>query len=585
MAELSRPIDKEFNVEVEGGRFSTEFLNDLVDTHVNKIAPRYIKFQKLYEGKHKIQNRPRKDKNKPNNKLVNDFFGQTIDNTVGYFLGNPIVLNYTEPKKDKAPVEADPADVGVDLTELEDTAVQDELDKICSDNDKDDLFIEWNKEAMIKGLSHILVYQDEESHTKMMRVSPEDLIIVYKNSSTKEPAYKIRLYDIDTEETKKTTHYAEVYSPTKIETFKCVDDGSCATTGKGKARQFASYEFVEEKSHIFGRIPIITVYNNEEQMSDLEKIETLVNDYDKVLSDVSNEFEAFRNAYLMLKNMVTGNDSIQKLKDEGIVAKAETPELKYILEQIERTLNNMFIETADEYGIKRFEDMMGIYPEAGASLETRRFNVLVKWNDKVPYTEKELYNRLISICGDDNFSVNPDYKNYFLEIITHLGIEGAFDTISSILQDMIPCNLVLDLKNTLEEGNTTPFSVAVVSCVAMRYQITNDINPKVATESPMYYGVGLGRAGTHIITHDIKSTVNQSSDLNVAQALSTGGSSGAITMDIAVKDEVESPHYEGVGVGMAFTKIITHDINSKATNSGNTTVASPVNTATVITIN
>lgn len=26
MAELSRPIDKEFNVEVEGGRFSTEFL-------------------------------------------------------------------------------------------------------------------------------------------------------------------------------------------------------------------------------------------------------------------------------------------------------------------------------------------------------------------------------------------------------------------------------------------------------------------------------------------------------------------------------------------------------------------------------
>lgn len=55
-------------------------------------------------------------------------------------------------------------------------------------------------------------------------------------------------------------------------------------------------------------------------------------------------------------------------------------------------------------------------------------------------------------------------------------------------------------------------------------------------------------------------------------------------MDIAVKDEVESPHYEGVGVGMAFTKIITHDINSKATNSGNTTVASPVNTATVITI-
>ena len=40
MAELSRPIDKEFNVEVEGGRFSTEFLNDLVDTHVEQTEKR-----------------------------------------------------------------------------------------------------------------------------------------------------------------------------------------------------------------------------------------------------------------------------------------------------------------------------------------------------------------------------------------------------------------------------------------------------------------------------------------------------------------------------------------------------------------
>ena len=131
------------------------------------------------------------------------------------------------------------------------------------------------------------------------------------------------------------SHYAEVYSPTKIEIFKCVDDGSCGATGKGKARQFASYEFVEEKSHIFGRIPIITVYNNEEQMSDLEKIETLVNDYDKVLSDVSNEFEAFRNAYLMLKNMTASGNNIQKLKDEGIIEVMENGDVKFITKEIQ----------------------------------------------------------------------------------------------------------------------------------------------------------------------------------------------------------------------------------------------------------
>lgn len=327
---INRPIDHEYNIEIESPRFSAKFLNDLVENHSKRVAHNYKHFQNLYEGKHKIRDRKPKDSNKPNNKLVNDFFGQTIDNTVGYFLGNPIIINYQEPKQDKAMVETDPVDVGVDLEEIEDTAVQDCLDTIGIENDKDDLFIEWGKEAMIKGLSHILVYQNEESKTKMMRLSPEDVIIVYKNSSTKEAEYKIRLYDIDTEDTNKTTHYAEVYSATKVELF-------CSTEGldvNGK-RELTSYTFVREEPHIYGRIPIITMYNNEEQMSDLEKIETLVNDYNKVLSDTSNEFEAFRNAYLMLKNMTVGRDSIDKLKNEGILEVMENGDAKFITKQIQ----------------------------------------------------------------------------------------------------------------------------------------------------------------------------------------------------------------------------------------------------------
>ena len=340
MAELSRPIDREFNVEVEGGRFSTSFLNDLVDTHVNKIAPRYVKFQKLYEGKHKIQNRPRKDKNKPNNKLVNDFFGQTIDNTVGYFLGNPIVLNYTEPKKDKAPVEADPADVGVDLTELEDTAVQDELDGILQENYRDDLFMEWGKECMIKSVSHLLVYQDEQSKTKIIRLKAEDVIIVYANSSTKQALYKIRLYAIDTEDTDRTTLYAEVWSDTKMELFKRTDDTSNP--------RVQGFEFVREEPHIFGRIPIVTLYNNEEEMSDLEKIESLINDYDRVMSDISDEFEAFRNAYLVIKDMVMNGDSMQKLKEEGIVEITDSGDMKFVTKEIQTDAINSHLDRLEK---------------------------------------------------------------------------------------------------------------------------------------------------------------------------------------------------------------------------------------------
>ena len=323
-------IDGNFNIENVESRISSTFLDELISTHRRKIAPKYIKYQKLYENKHKIANRKKKDENKPNNKISNDFFGQIIDNTVGYFLGNPIVLNYTEPKKEKAQVEVDPVDVGVDLEDLEDTTVQDALDDMCTDNDKDDLCMEWGKEAMIKGLSHLLVYQNEESKTRFMRLHPEDTILVYKNSSTKELQYGIRLYDIDTEDTDKTIHYAEVYDSTGYDVFKCVDGD-----GVGNKKALTGYTWERRESHIYGRIPIVTLYNNEEKMSDLERIESLVNDYDKVLSDVSNEFEAFRNAYLMLKNMTAGNDSIQKLKEEGIIEVMENGDVKFITKQIQ----------------------------------------------------------------------------------------------------------------------------------------------------------------------------------------------------------------------------------------------------------
>lgn len=324
-----KPVDGEFNTE-NTGRISTTFLDELISTHTKKAAKRYEKYQRLYENKHKIKHRPRKDENKPNNKVSNDFFGQIIDNTVGYFLGNPVILNYTEPEKEKALVETDPVDVGVELEQIEDTAVQDELDKICADNEKDDLFMEWGKEAMIKGLSHILIYQNEESKTKFMRLSPEDVILVYKNSSTKELQYAIRLYSIDTEDTDITTHYAEVYDNAGYDLFKCVDGGTYSQKGKS----MSGYSFVERKSHIYGRIPVVTMYNNEEHMSDLERVESLVNDYDRVLSDSSNEHEAFRNAYLMLKNMTVGNEA-DKLREEGILEIMENGDAKFITKQIQ----------------------------------------------------------------------------------------------------------------------------------------------------------------------------------------------------------------------------------------------------------
>ncbi|MDL2301121.1 YmfQ family protein [Lachnospiraceae bacterium OttesenSCG-928-D06] len=276
---------------------------------------------------------------------------------------------------------------------------------------------------------------------------------------------------------------------------------------------------------------------------------------------------------------------LRQLKEFKEIAKTEEPELRYILEAIDRTLNNMFIETADEIGIKRFEEMIGIYPEAGDSLDTRRFNILIKWNDKVPYTEKTLYNRLVSITGsEDSFSITKRYDEYTIDIVTKLGVAGAFDAVTALLGDMLPANLVLNLKNVLEAVKTSPLSIGIATCTAMAYQITNDINREYRESGALFYGVGVANAGTHIITNDIASSVLKETALNEAIASSIAGVS-TVTNDIELEEELEGSMAVGMGVGMAHTKLITQDITASANITGNHTVASPVSNAIVITLN
>ena len=69
---------------------------------------------------------------------------------------------------------------------------------------------------------------------------------------------------------------------------------------------------------------------------------------------------------------------------------AENPEFYLMWSAVDRVLRNRFIETADEYGLSRYEKMLGIYPSAEDTLESRRSRVRSKWFNKIPYTMKTL---------------------------------------------------------------------------------------------------------------------------------------------------------------------------------------------------
>ena len=132
---------------------------------------------------------------------------------------------------------------------------------------------------------------------------------------------------------------------------------------------------------------------------------------------------------------------LRNLKEFKEIEKAEDPEIRYLLEAIDRTLANMFIETADEYGISRFEKIMGIYPEAGDTLEVRRFNVMIKWNDKLPYTEEMLNDLLVVLCGNTGYRIKVDYANYAISVKLALDSAGNIEEVKKVLNNVVPANM------------------------------------------------------------------------------------------------------------------------------------------------
>lgn len=238
------------------------------------------------------------------------------------------------------------------------------------------------------------------------------------------------------------------------------------------------------------------------------------------------------------------------------IAKTEDIEFLRLYGETDRALKNLFIETADEYGVKRLEKVAGIYPDAEDTLEQRKARLYVYWNDKEPYTEGELRNRLESLCGAGNYEIDSDYRNFLIRIIMNVGDYGIFDEITKMLDYFLPANLVLDLQNVLRgEGS-----------------------------AGIYYGVGGVTAMSYTVTNDIKGEYPLTQELYVAHPFLTA-SEGIITNDISESYSSELTLYPGVGSAQAASETVTNDINSVNELNEEKTVGIAVSTSQVITVN
>lgn len=192
---------------------------------------------------------------------------------------------------------------------------------------------------------------------------------------------------------------------------------------------------------------------------------------------------------------------MQKYKEPVAALKAEEPEFQLIWKAADRVLYNHFISTADEYGISRFEKLLGIFPSSEDTLESRRERVQSRWFKSIPYTLKTLINKLVTLCGDRDFTIKADFsESYTMILNVSLSIFGQVDELNEVLSYMTPQNIVVKVNNTLNYEQSASIFEAGATVESKLFTITSQTEKE-------HELTGYVRSGS-VVTTTIQRTIN-----------------------------------------------------------------------------
>ncbi len=262
------------------------FLTKLIRRFQSEQVPRFKRCEDYYRVQTQILQRTMTD-GKPNNRLAHGFCRYITNMATSYFAGKPIRYLFKD-------------DESGDLTAEE---YKDAVLDVFKDNYIDSLNFEVSKEASKKGIGFYLIFSNEFSGLRIKKLDAETLIPVYSPSLDEFLEAAVRIWSEHDIDGKLLTKYADVYDDTYIYHYK-KEDGDIV---------YKLYRVPEP--HYMKDIPVIIVWNNEEQLGDYEPVITLNDAYDNAQSDTANDMDYFTDAYLC----ITGATSMMEdaLADDG----------------------------------------------------------------------------------------------------------------------------------------------------------------------------------------------------------------------------------------------------------------------------
>lgn len=185
---------------------------------------------------------------------------------------------------------------------------------------------------------------------------------------------------------------------------------------------------------------------------------------------------------------------------------AEEPELLKVQEELSKVLDDLFIEDATERGVKRWEKILKITPKATDSLEDRKFRIITYITRKLPFTLRTLQQMLETLCGKGNYDVELRHNQYEIEVKINLADNNNIMDVLSLLEIVIPANLIQILKSYLTVRSTVPkYAIGGMSgeeITVYPWSITN-----IESKNNLYFGLGYQSAET-INIYPLEGAVN-----------------------------------------------------------------------------
>ena len=251
-------------------------LADFLDKHSLEVTKRYNKLKAAYESDHDILHQKSKPTYKPDNRIVVNFPKYIVDTMNGFFIGNPVKIV------------------------ADDEAVAEYVNYLDQYNDQDDNNAELSKIMSIYGKGYEMYYVDEKSELCITYLNPIEAFMIFDESIIERPLFFVRRYtDNDNNE------FGSISNSYGVRNFQ-ISGG---------------IKWLEDdwQPHHFDGVPATEYVENAEQQGLFEPVMSIVNAYNKAISEKANDVDYFADAYLKILGTKLDKDDVAHIRDNRIV--------------------------------------------------------------------------------------------------------------------------------------------------------------------------------------------------------------------------------------------------------------------------